>query len=407
MSSCITGAGGGRTYRLDLDIALKSPSSSSSSYPSSTLSESSDSPPLFISTKRARTPRKRPNQCSAEAAALLSTIYPKLFSASDLRRQTSLWRHLTDDPFPVLLPSFSVSDDTGILLCQLPSLEKPAVRLEPKPAKTYEAPFCSTPDVQFQDPGSLDFDAESILDEEIEEGIDSIMGNLSMRNEDVPNSNPNSDFNPYLAHMMRFGLSGISSNIMRAFRKTDEGEWWRSPTVAVKDFALKFKAPPENTTVADRKKKKEKKKKKKVKKDEGKETENNTILASSDASTLEGTNLKLPLCLKLNYDDVLREWSGGSPFSGEMASPNSAAADVISKLEEAELLLEGGCGGVRDASVLRYKEKRRSRLFSKRIRYEVRKVNADRRPRMKGRFVKTQEAMEEESEELAHNLISF
>ncbi|KAH9309364.1 hypothetical protein KI387_037275, partial [Taxus chinensis] len=46
------------------------------------------------------------------------------------------------------------------------------------------------------------------------------------------------------------------------------------------------------------------------------------------------------------------------------------------------------CGG-REARVKRYREKRRSRLFSKRIRYQVRKLNAEKRPRMKGRFVKT------------------
>uniref|UniRef100_A0A7N0V0T2 Uncharacterized protein n=1 Tax=Kalanchoe fedtschenkoi TaxID=63787 RepID=A0A7N0V0T2_KALFE len=42
----------------------------------------------------------------------------------------------------------------------------------------------------------------------------------------------------------------------------------------------------------------------------------------------------------------------------------------------------------RVARVTRYREKRRSRLFSKKIRYEVRKLNAEKRPRMKGRFVK-------------------
>ena len=42
----------------------------------------------------------------------------------------------------------------------------------------------------------------------------------------------------------------------------------------------------------------------------------------------------------------------------------------------------------REAKVLRYREKRRTRLFSKKIRYEVRKLNAEKRPRMKGRFVK-------------------
>lgn len=44
--------------------------------------------------------------------------------------------------------------------------------------------------------------------------------------------------------------------------------------------------------------------------------------------------------------------------------------------------------GIREASVLRYKEKRRNRLFAKRIRYEVRKLNAEKRPRIKGRFVR-------------------
>lgn len=42
--------------------------------------------------------------------------------------------------------------------------------------------------------------------------------------------------------------------------------------------------------------------------------------------------------------------------------------------------------GLREASVLRYKEKRQNRLFSKRIRYEVRKLNAQQRPRMKVAF---------------------
>lgn len=46
-----------------------------------------------------------------------------------------------------------------------------------------------------------------------------------------------------------------------------------------------------------------------------------------------------------------------------------------------------GDGG-REARVMRYREKRRTRLFSKKIRYEVRKLNAEKRPRMKGRFVK-------------------
>lgn len=60
----------------------------------------------------------------------------------------------------------------------------------------------------------------------------------------------------------------------------------------------------------------------------------------------------------------------------------STTADM--KVEEER---EGKDGGWktrhREASVLRYKEKRQNRLFSKRIRYEVRKLNAEKRPRMK------------------------
>ncbi|KAL0398916.1 UNVERIFIED_CONTAM: Zinc finger protein CONSTANS-LIKE 10 [Sesamum radiatum] len=43
----------------------------------------------------------------------------------------------------------------------------------------------------------------------------------------------------------------------------------------------------------------------------------------------------------------------------------------------------------RDGAVLRYKEKRKSRKFNKKIRYASRKARADVRKRVKGRFVKT------------------
>jgi hypothetical protein len=48
---------------------------------------------------------------------------------------------------------------------------------------------------------------------------------------------------------------------------------------------------------------------------------------------------------------------------------------------------DGQSGGHREAKVLRYKEKRANRLFSKKIRYEVRKLNAERRPRMKVSYI--------------------
>ena len=57
---------------------------------------------------------------------------------------------------------------------------------------------------------------------------------------------------------------------------------------------------------------------------------------------------------------------------------------VLGQAMLAEIDLSGE-NGMRESSVLRYKEKRMNRLFSnsKQIRYQVRKLSADQRPRMK------------------------
>ncbi|KAI0511081.1 hypothetical protein KFK09_011703 [Dendrobium nobile] len=292
-----------------------------------------------------------------------------------------------DDPFPVLLPSFPISGDPSLLLQSLPSPAKSPVQT--KLTNSQYTIIHSPTDFQYQDAGSPDFDAESILDEEVEEGIDSIMGNLSMSKEstgDCLNSNSNSIINPCLASLMGFGLKGvfgfgfgISSNIRGALRQSNDGEWWRSPKVAVKDIIPMGKT----AAMADKNKKKKKKKVEAIDKK-----------VSTAVSPPEDGILKAKLGLKLNYDAVLKEWSGGSPFSGEAGSPDSAAELIVS-LTDNELLLEMRDGAMREASVQRYKEKRRNRLFSKKIRYEVRKTNANQRPRMKGRFVRGPSVLQE------------
>ncbi|GJP50922.1 hypothetical protein CLOM_g10074, partial [Closterium sp. NIES-68] len=73
---------------------------------------------------------------------------------------------------------------------------------------------------------------------------------------------------------------------------------------------------------------------------------------------------------------------------GESGVPRVASVPHGLDRAASDLLLEEGQAEGREARVLRYREKRRNRLFSKTIRYQVRKVNADRRPRIKGRFVK-------------------
>lgn len=95
--------------------------------------------------------------------------------------------------------------------------------------------------------------------------------------------------------------------------------------------------------------------------------------------------------LQLNLKDVLTAWSErGDVWINTVAedsnsSGTSSDVGIVPDMDKGD---DGQSGADRDARVLRYKEKRRTRLYSKKIRYEVRKLNAERRPRMKGRFVK-------------------
>ncbi|XP_058107928.1 zinc finger protein CONSTANS-LIKE 16 [Magnolia sinica] len=107
------------------------------------------------------------------------------------------------------------------------------------------------------------------------------------------------------------------------------------------------------------------------------------------------------ISLTLNYDAVITAWaSQGSPWTtGDRPhiNPDDCWPDCMGTCFP-DLRQYGGDAGVggqvtvgdggREARVSRYREKRRTRLFSKKIRYEVRKLNAEKRPRMKGRFVK-------------------
>ncbi|ESW14903.1 hypothetical protein PHAVU_007G027200 [Phaseolus vulgaris] len=111
---------------------------------------------------------------------------------------------------------------------------------------------------------------------------------------------------------------------------------------------------------------------------------------------------KKKISLQLDYESVITAWaSQKSPWTTPhkpnldpdecwhhcMESCGTGMDDPYGEV--------GGFGihpmindGGREARVSRYREKRRTRLFSKKIRYEVRKLNAEKRPRMKGRFVK-------------------
>ncbi|XP_027913051.1 zinc finger protein CONSTANS-LIKE 16-like [Vigna unguiculata] len=109
------------------------------------------------------------------------------------------------------------------------------------------------------------------------------------------------------------------------------------------------------------------------------------------------------LLLQLDYEAVISAWkSQKSPWTTahkpdlgtqQFSSHCMGTCGVEFYHPCGELSELSGCHSTmaeegREARVLRYREKRRKRLFSKKIRYEVRKKNAEKRPRMKGRFVK-------------------
>lgn len=111
------------------------------------------------------------------------------------------------------------------------------------------------------------------------------------------------------------------------------------------------------------------------------------------------------ILLRLDYEAISAAWaSHGSPWMNGQR-PQVSPDDCWPHCEgtcglvgchqlygDHQMRVVGGNGGIgdggREARVSRYREKRRTRLFSKKIRYEVRKLNAEKRPRMKGRFVK-------------------
>lgn len=310
MSSCLSG--GGRTYGFDLDI-VKSTSiscrTSHSSSPSSTLSESSNSP-VTILHRKPRTPRKRPSQTYNEAALLLSTAYPKIFSTKHLTKlckSSKFYNSFVDEPQELLLP-FPTIDNSGFLLHQ-PILEKPILGIVPKFVNSCER-ACQNPQESDLYGNSLetcdghqdDFDAESILDEEIEEGIDSIMGNLSVTNDSIIDESTSTTC---IGYPLGLGFNGSldcdfgMKRGVRALRNVDESNWWSFPTVNMADIIPKSKKIP--SAAAQKKKKKVEKI---VELKSLYSPKHNSVAAEEELPELSGGPR-----LKLNYDKVTEAWS--------------------------------------------------------------------------------------------------
>ncbi|XP_076933125.1 protein CHLOROPLAST IMPORT APPARATUS 2-like [Bidens hawaiensis] len=404
-SSILTGATG-RAYGFDIENIIKSTSMTSSrtshsSSPSSTISESSNSP-INISNRKPRTPRKRPNQTYNEAAVLLSIACPKVFSTKNLTNNNNNNLNLSKYTAQNGLP-FDGLQQNGNPFCDPPPelvFPFPVPVVENLRNPVFNKPNARVPEggTVFRrcdsDSNSMEFDTESMLDEEIEEGIDSIMGISNNNNNNNPSSNDNNDScldsnNTCYGYPMGLGFGGniefnfgfgMRNGIKALKNSNTNNNWWNIPAVKVVEVL-----PEKNNIPAVEKKKKKKKRMEELMRRPEVELGNNNNQEKGYFGQENNNNNKL--LLKLNYDDVLSAWSDkGSPLPEEISGSESADGDIHTRLAQIDLFSENG--GLREASVMRYKEKKRTRLFSKKIRYQVRKVNADRRPRSKGRFVR-------------------
>ncbi|XP_062229717.1 protein CHLOROPLAST IMPORT APPARATUS 2-like isoform X2 [Phragmites australis] len=401
-SSCIPAG-----LRLDLEMVKAAaagavPPRPAHSAASSTLSEASNasssamSSVASLSLKRPRTPRKRPNQTYNEAAALLASMYPSVFPvAKGLEtappRLLGLASAVADNPAcSDLLPPFPVLSHAAFLLRDLPK-PQPTPR-SPVPAKSCPSPAAvssvfsefrdpspssATSDAAVADePGELDFDddgfdADSILgvvEEVAAEGIDGIMGKLTMESNAVTVASINSDLpssriHPYLRSLMVLGLGfrHDQRNITQALKRHNfDPEWWMYPAIPVNDIAP---APPPSVAMPAVSEKKSKKKGVGREKDVAVGQCKKDVEGILDSANGDTGILALPesgLGLRLNTGEVLKAWCGrGSVFANCNApdSPWSSANELV-KHADSDMFPENGASGViREGNILKMQHK--------------------------------------------------
>ncbi|KAK9055276.1 hypothetical protein SSX86_026358 [Deinandra increscens subsp. villosa] len=360
MSSCLSS----RTCGFDLEHMIKWPCSrtpSNPSSPSSTLSESSNSQ-TTISTQRTRTPRKRPNQTYNEAAALLSIASPNIFKIKHLSRKTTNLPKFTKHHGNFFNePPELITDDSGFLLrrrfmnnpCFLPELK---VANSGRVSGDVES-GCGLSEVS---DGCLDdFDTGSILNEEIEQGIDSIMGDSKLIPENHElNGKIGSGFNACYGYPIGLGF-GVR-NGLRALKNADERNWWDFPMVDVVNSSPADVGKCERSPVG-------KKKKKRV------EEFRQGSFSSGDGKRL---------VLKLDYDGVLSEWADkGLPLPEEISHSSSPGGDIHTMAANIDLFSEDG--GWNESTATRPTDKNSPKKTR-----TLKSTGSDKRSRCKGRFVK-------------------
>eukprot|EP00252_Welwitschia_mirabilis_P002639 TRINITY_DN12580_c0_g1_i1.p1 TRINITY_DN12580_c0_g1~~TRINITY_DN12580_c0_g1_i1.p1 ORF type:complete len:458 (+),score=68.89 TRINITY_DN12580_c0_g1_i1:622-1995(+) len=378
----------------------------------------------LVLTKKPRTRRRRPQEIYNEAAAALSAIYPKVFSAPHQKKNVEKFGHrhkigesLDDAELLQEVPTLirrargieeiellynqggggPVEFESGDSNNQVPNLsmakDSPASSESKSQVEVPSPSPCASP--SWDDSSSIEYEY-CLLDSKDGEIDGSIMSSI------MGDSSADPDFSMEVKGGWRIcgGAAEhgeeqrLQCSAIRSLRRTSD--CFSGPVLDYPFQKLRFS----DKIMAEKEK-------------------NCMSFCSLDWLKADAASQRLKL--KLNYEDVLNAWSDRGPlYTDDVQNPPMGFVDsscgsmganlwydwipdmsfwksgieengMYGQTEDRSSVGEDGmlCGsGIREASVLRYKEKRRTRLFSKKIRYEVRKLNAERRPRMKGRFVR-------------------
>ncbi|GAX79818.1 hypothetical protein CEUSTIGMA_g7258.t1 [Chlamydomonas eustigma] len=119
----------------------------------------------------------------------------------------------------------------------------------------------------------------------------------------------------------------------------------------------------------------------------------NEQTVSSEAGSANSAHI---LLFPPAHDQLCRQLSSGtspSPTYFQMLIPAAAQPAVVQMDKQFKasctsfILPENIVLSSRQECLQRYREKKARRMFTKQVRYQLRKANADRRPRVKGRFI--------------------
>lgn len=133
------------------------------------------------------------------------------------------------------------------------------------------------------------------------------------------------------------------------------------------------------------------------------DTENSSTLSSYVAASVTLNKMLTPSTSPMAGDNKPHGYIDADKITTAIASigfsssspPVVPAVPIAVPFATGINRVSGGVGAAegrtRKECLERYREKRARRMYTKKIRYELRKINADRRPRIKGRFVKKEE----------------